>query len=100
MEEKPRSLSIQSLISSPGLEPPVYSEGQNRKRKGSDEDDGRGTRNGSVVPTSVSIEDPDVREVVEALGGLKGGEFFYYIFLLFFCFGEGGFFYSFIAFAW
>lgn len=51
-----------------------------RKRKGSDDDavdrdSARGTRHGSLVPTSVSIEDPDVREVVEALGGLKGGEY-------------------------
>lgn len=76
--EKPRSLSIQSLISSPGLE----ESGQGRKRKGSDgaEDGGRTTRGGSIVPTSVSIEDPDVREVVEALGGLKGGEFFLLLF--------------------
>lgn len=78
-EGKQRSLSIQSLISSPGLDQPMtYSgETQTRKRKGSDDaDDGaRGTRHASLVPTSVSIEDPDVREVVEALGGLKGGEF-------------------------
>lgn len=78
-EGKQRSLSIQSLISSPGLDAPMtYSgEPQTRKRKGSDDaDDGaRGTRHDSLVPTSVSIEDPDVREVVEALGGLKGGEF-------------------------
>lgn len=80
-EGKQRSLSIQSLISSsPGPDAPMtYSggEGQTRKRKGSDDaDDGaRETRHGSLVPASVSIEDPDVREVVEALGGLKGGEF-------------------------
>lgn len=78
-EGKQRSLSIQSLISSPGLDQPMtYSgETQTRKRKGSDdaEDGARGTRHASLVPTSVSIEDPDVREVVEALGGLKGGEF-------------------------
>lgn len=78
-EGKQRSLSIQSLISSPGLDQPMtYSgETQTRKRKGSDdaEDGARGTRHASLVSTSVSIEDPDVREVVEALGGLKGGEF-------------------------
>lgn len=80
-EGKQRSLSIQSLISSPGLDTPMtmtYSgETHTRKRKGSDDADdcARGTRHASLVPTSVSIEDPDVREVVEALGGLKGGEF-------------------------
>lgn len=78
-EGKQRSLSIQSLISSPGLDAPMTYSGEThtRKRKGSDDaDDGaRGTRHDSLVPTSVSIEDPDVREVVEALGGLKGGEF-------------------------
>ncbi|RPB09194.1 Opi1-domain-containing protein [Morchella conica CCBAS932] len=89
--EKSRSLSIQSLISAPAVEPPSYGrssgggvgvstgtaeEQHTRKRKGSDDagdrDSARGTRHGSLVPTSVSIEDPDVREVVEALGGLKG----------------------------
>lgn len=80
-EGKQRSLSIQSLISSPELDAPMtmtYSgETHTRKRKGSDDADdcARGTRHASLVPTSVSIEDPDVREVVEALGGLKGGEF-------------------------
>ncbi|KAI5839512.1 transcription factor Opi1-domain-containing protein [Morchella snyderi] len=87
--EKSRSLSIQSLISAPAVEPSYGRSGggggggvggsaaeeqHTRKRKGSDDagDDTRGTRHGSLVPTSVSIEDPDVREVVEALGGLKG----------------------------
>ncbi|KAG0134451.1 hypothetical protein HOY82DRAFT_554049 [Tuber indicum] len=79
--EKSRSLSIQSLISSPELTPPTsYSnnDGQSgtRKRKGSDGDVGgsHGTRSGSIVSTTVTMDDPEVREVVEALGGLKGGE--------------------------
>lgn len=67
-DEKPRSLSIQSLISSPGF----GEDGTNRKIDA--DDNVRGARHGSLVPASVSIEDPDVREVVEALGGLKGGE--------------------------
>lgn len=81
--EKSRNLSIQSLISSPTAEPTYNRSGgggggteeqHTRKRKGSDDtgDSARGTRHGSLVPTTVSIEDPDVREVVEALGGLKG----------------------------
>ncbi|RPB03424.1 hypothetical protein L873DRAFT_1786871 [Choiromyces venosus 120613-1] len=80
--EKSRSLSIQSLISSPELSPPTsYSnnDGQSgtRKRKGSDGDVGgsHGARSGSIVSTTVTMDDPEVREVVEALGGLKGGEY-------------------------
>ena len=79
--EKSRSLSIQSLISSPELSPPTsYSnnDGQSgtRKRKGSDGDVGgsHGTRSGSIVSTAVTIDDPEIREVVEVLGGLKDGE--------------------------
>ncbi|KAL7269619.1 transcriptional regulator opi1 [Rhizina undulata] len=82
--EKPRSLSIQSLISSPGTTPGGCGEtgGGGRKRKGSEGryEDGvmlgmesrQGTRSGSVVSNcTVNIDDPDVRDAVEALGGLK-----------------------------
>lgn len=47
------------------------------KRKGSDisdRDDDRSSRGTSVVSTTkLSMEDPDVRDAVEALGGLKAG---------------------------
>ena len=74
---KPRSLSIQSLIS-PELSPPTtasYSSDthpQTRKRKGSD--DVGATRRSSIASAAVTMDDPEVRVVVEALGGLKGGE--------------------------
>ena len=78
------SLSIQSLIS-PQPAPPapqtVDQVERGMKRKGSeimdrDGDDARSSRDTSVVSTStsgVSMEDPDVRDAVEALGGLKAG---------------------------
>ncbi|KAI5813524.1 transcription factor Opi1-domain-containing protein [Pyronema omphalodes] len=70
-QRRPRQngLSIQSLISSPGTEE------RGMKRKGSDisdRDDDRSSRGTSVVSTTkLSMEDPDVRDAVEALGGLK-----------------------------
>ena len=68
-------LSIQSLISSPGTENGHEERGM--KRKGSDitdRDDDRSSRGTSVVSTTgLSMEDPDVRDAVEALGGLKAG---------------------------
>ena len=79
--EKPRSLPIQSLISSPELSPPTsYSNNDEQsgtlKRKGSDGDviGSHGTRSGSIVSTAVTMDDPEVPAVVEALGGLKDGE--------------------------
>ena len=78
--EKSRSLSIQSLISSPELSPPSCSnngkQSDTRKRKGSDGDvaGSHETHSGSIVSTAVTIDDPEIREVVEVLGGLKDGE--------------------------
>lgn len=84
-------MSIQSLISSPPPPPPPpatttetgFGE-RGMKRKGSDiadrdDDDAaaadRSSRGTSVVSaTGLSMEDPDVRDAVEALGGLKAGK--------------------------
>ncbi|KAF8250588.1 Opi1-domain-containing protein [Wilcoxina mikolae CBS 423.85] len=71
-----KGLSIQSLISSPaGMENGNGYEERGMKRKGSDitdRDDDRSSRGTSVVSTTgLSMEDPDVRDAVEALGGLK-----------------------------
>jgi hypothetical protein len=61
------------LISSPDSSPPGT-----RKRKGSDDDVVvHGTRNGNVASATVTMDDPEVRVVVEALGGLKGGGFYH-----------------------
>lgn len=83
-------MSIQSLISSPPPPPPppvptteTGPEERGMKRKGSDiadrDDDvaaaaDRSSRGTSVVSAiGLSMEDPDVRDAVEALGGLKAG---------------------------
>jgi hypothetical protein len=76
--EKPRSLSIQSLITTPAVDQ-ENGAGHERgmKRKGSeimDDAMARSSRGTSVVSTQgLSMEDPDVRDAVEALGGLKAG---------------------------
>lgn len=70
--DHPRSLSIQSLISNPH-------EDRGQKRKGSSDlsaFDDRSSRGNSVSTTGLSLEDPDVRDAVEALGGLKAGPCF------------------------
>jgi hypothetical protein len=82
-DEKSRNVSIQSLITTPGVENSFEPTGGERgmKRKGGDgqdEDDqmARSSRGGSVISTTgLSMEDPDVREAVEALGGLKAGKY-------------------------
>jgi len=81
--ETSRNLSIQSLISAPAaLDHNAFENGGERgmKRKGSDiidrDDDAiaRSSRGTSVISTTgLSMEDPDVRDAVEALGGLKAG---------------------------
>ncbi|TGZ77185.1 Opi1-domain-containing protein [Ascodesmis nigricans] len=79
--DRTRDLSIQNLISSPPPPPQPVEMGEGfmfdrgMKRKGSDEDImslSRSSRGTSVVSsTGLSMEDPDVRDAVEALGGLK-----------------------------
>jgi hypothetical protein len=75
--EKPRSLSIQSLITTPAVDQ-ENGAGHERgmKRKGSeimDDAMARSSRGTSVSTQGLSMEDPDVRDAVEALGGLKAG---------------------------
>lgn len=81
--ETSRNLSIQSLISAPAaVDHNAFENGGERgmKRKGSDIIDrdedamARSSRGTSVMSTTgLSMEDPDVRDAVEALGGLKAG---------------------------
>jgi len=81
--EASRNLSIQSLISAPAAADRCALENggeRGMKRKGSDitdrDDDtmARSSRGTSVMSApGLSMEDPDVRDAVEALGGLKAG---------------------------
>jgi hypothetical protein len=78
VEEKPRSLSIQSLISvdrKSTTDANARGAERGMKRKGSDDMDDA-TRSSRVSSVGLSMEDPDVRDAVEALGGLKAGMFF------------------------
>jgi len=81
-------LSIQSLISvdrKSTTDANARGAERGMKRKGSDDMDDatRSSRGGSVVSSvGLSMEDPDVRDAVEALGGLKAGMSFQFEYIL------------------